>query len=83
LAAPPRRADARQAEVDYRASSHDPLHLPELLPGAGKTDLETLDFSEPASLLGFVDAVLQVGNDCQQLTAGLDGPQQLRLGGVS
>ena len=59
-----------QAELDRLAlAAQGRLELGELVLGAGEADLETLDLAEPAFMLGFGDAVVQVGADLLQPAA--------------
>ena len=51
----------------------DLVHLAEFVAGAGEADFESFGFAEPVVLLGFGDAVVQVG---------ADGLQAGSLGGV-
>lgn len=57
-----RSENAGQAEVD-RGCSRLSVHLLQLDEGCGVADLEGFDFAEPVVLLGFVDAVGEVGDD--------------------
>src|SRR5271165_6416380 len=51
------RADGdRGSQVDRAVVSGAAVDLGELVAGAGKADLESLDFAEPAFALGFGDA---------------------------
>ena len=47
----------------------DVVHLGELGPGAGQTDVQALGFADPTVLLGFSDAFGQVLADLDQAFA--------------
>lgn len=61
-----RRASSWQLQLNDGLMCPDCPHLSELLLGGSEADFETVDFPEPAAIVGFTEAVVEVDDDGQQ-----------------
>lgn len=57
---------SRHAEVDCSLSCGEGVELGEFVAGCGEADVESVEFTEPAFMVGFGDAVEEVVMDLDQ-----------------